>query len=250
MFILEKKKHGTAFRTIWYAEEPLKQPGINRYRYAEFHPEGHFQTANTFVSDLTEPDEDIVQRISKNGRYEIRRAVKEGVTCEYKVGKEITRKDIEEFVDFFCEFWKSKGIKAQSRKSYIEEIEEYTVREAFAISVAKMGEKTLIYHTYIVGGDFARLYQSASQFRVDESIPPVIVAMANRLLHKEDMLFFKRMGKKFYDWGGAGQGSDVASVTHFKKSFGGTPKEVYDFEEVIGFPAKLVKAVIRLLEKV
>ncbi|NLL79394.1 MAG: peptidoglycan bridge formation glycyltransferase FemA/FemB family protein [Clostridiales bacterium] len=249
MFILEKKKHGTAFRTIWYAKQPLKKAGINRYRYAEFHPQKDYQVMNTFVSDLTEADEDIVQRISKNGRYEIRRAVKEGVTCEYKVGSEITNQDIEEFAQFFSDFWKSKGIENHNKEGYIEEIKEYVSKEAFAISVAKMGDKILIYHTYIVGEEFARLYQSASQFRVDESIPPVIVAMANRLLHKEDMLFFKRLGKTFYDWGGAGQGADVASVTHFKKSFGGTPKEIYDFEEVIGIKAKVVKAVIKLLER-
>ncbi len=249
MFVLEKRKHGVAFRTIWYAQGRMEQAGINRYRYAEFHPDKGYQTSHTFWSDLTETEEEIVAHISKNGRYEIRRAVKEGVTCEYKVGQEITPADVEEFAEFFCEFWKSKGLKAQSKQSYIQEIEDYVARDAFAIAKAMMGDHTLIYHTYIVGEDFARLYQSASQFRVDESVPPVIVAMANRLLHKDDMLFFKKLGKRFYDWGGAGQDSDVASVTHFKKSFGGQPKEVYDFEEVVGVPAKLIKGLIRIIEK-
>lgn len=250
MYVIEKNRHGTTFRTIWYAERPLSEKGINRYRYALFRPSGTYETARTFLSDLTETEEQITAHISKNGRYEIRRAGKEGVTCEWKVGHEITEEEIQAFVRFFQAFWESKGIEKHDTEAYVREIREYVGKEAFAMSVAKKDDKILIYHTYIVGEDFARLYQSASQFRVDASVPPVIVAMANRLLHREDMLFFKKLGKSFYDWGGAGEGEEVASVTHFKKSFGGTLREVYNFETVSGVRARIVKALIRGLEKI
>ena len=112
-----------------------------------------------------------------------------------------------------------------------------------------MGEKILVYHTYIVGEDFVRLFQSASQFRTEEEIPRQLVGMANRLLHKEDMFAFKRVGKKIYDWGGAGTREEVASITKFKESFGGIPKELYEWEESIGIKERIVKGIINVLQK-
>lgn len=249
MLIIEKKKHMVTFRTIWCAKEPVKRAGINRYRYACFHGTGEYEVKNTLVSYLTEDEESIVSHISKNGRYEIRRAAKENVVCECKIGKELTANEIRQFADFFQKFWESKGRAGVKTDDYIREIEEYAKQEAIAIATARLGEKILVYHTYIVGDDFVRLYQSASQFRLEEEIPHQLIGMANRLLHKEDMLFFKRQGKKIYDWGGAGKGEEVASITKFKESFGGQPMQVYDFEEVVGWKAKIVKKVIRLLEK-
>lgn len=249
MLVLEKKKHGTVFRTIWYAEKALKKPGINRYRYAKFHTDMPYQEADTLVSNLEEDEAELISHFTKNCRYEIRRAPKEGVACECRVGKQLTEEDIQKFGQFFEEFWKSKGIKARSKEQYIKEIREYAAQDAFAISTAKLGDKILVYHTYIVGDDFVRLYQSASQFREDESVPYQLIGMANRFLHKEDMLFFQEQGKKVYDWGGAGKGEDVASITRFKEAFGGAPLKVYEWEEVIGFKAKAVKGLIKLLEK-
>lgn len=249
MLVLEKKRHGTVFRAIWYADKRLALPGINRYRYAKFHTDIPYQEADTLVSDLTEEEEALISHFTKNCRYEIRRAPKEGIVCECRVGKELTREAIEKFGQFFEEFWKSKGMKAQSKEHYIKEITEYAARDAFAISTAKLGDKILVYHTYIVGDDFVRLYQSASQFREDASVPYQLIGMANRFLHKEDMLFFKAQGKQVYDWGGAGKGEDVASITRFKEAFGGEPLAVYEWEEVIGIKARIVKGLIKLLEK-
>ena len=73
--------------------------------------------------------------------------------------------------------------------------------------------------------------------------------MANRLLHFEEMKFFKKCGKKIYDWGGAGRAEDVAKITEFKESFGGKPVTYYNFEQVNGILARMFKMLVKILGK-
>ena len=117
---------------------------------------------------------------------------------------------------------------------------EYAAQNALAITSASVGGKKIIYHTYVIEDTGVRLYHSASLYRQDDAIPQGLVGMANRYLHKEDMLYFKNIGKTTYDWGGAGRTEEVINITKFKESFGGTPVTYYDFTEVKGLWAKLV----------
>lgn len=249
MKIVEKKKHGVTYAKVWYAEELCKKSGIIQYRSAKKPFGKNNKEFQTLVSSLELSEEEIVGKYTKNCRYEVRRAPREGILCECKVGAELTGQDISNFAEFFEEFWKSKGIPSESKEKYEAEIIEYASQDGFAIATAKKDGKVLVYHTYIVGEDFVRLYQSASHFRLEEDVPYAIIGMANRYLHKEDMLFFQKKGVRFYDWGGAGTGEDVASITKFKESFGGTPETFYDFEEVVGMKARILKTIITLIQK-
>ncbi len=63
------------------------------------------------------------------------------------------------------------------------------------------------------------------------------------------MLYFKKLGKRQYDWGGAGKAEDVENITKFKESFGGTPAVFYNGEEVRGAMPKLYHAVTGVIGK-
>lgn len=239
MLILRKRKHGISFATIWYAERPLQESGILQYREALFQP-GNASEFETLLSDLTETEEAIIANFSKNCRYEVRRAAKEKIETEIKTGSALTEEDIAEFCDFFVEFWASKGVEYQEIDKLKREIMEYAGQNAFAITSASVNGKKIVYHTYVTDDTCVRLYHSASLYRQDAEVAQSLVGMANRYLHKEDMLYFKRAGKTAYDWGGAGRTEEVINITRFKESFGGTPVTYYDFTEVKGFRAKLV----------
>lgn len=237
---IEARVHGIPMITAWYAESNLKENGIIIYRQAKFQPKGIHTLFDTLVTDLTESEEEIIGRISKSGRYEIRRAEKEGVRAEMKCGKELTGTEIRSFCEFFEEFWRSKGVDYREKEALNREISAYAAQGNFVITKAGIAGQVCVYHTYILCGDTVRLYHSASLYRTDDSIPKKIVGMSNRYLHKEDMLYFKKMGIKTYDWGGAGKGEEVKNITEFKESFGGTPAQYYDFTQVNGWQAKLV----------
>ena len=240
MLLLRKRKYGISFITIWYAKEPVKESGVMQYREALFQPESNLVEFETLLSDLTESEEEMIAKFSKNCRYEVRRAAKEAIETEMKTGANLTQKDIEEFCDFFVEFWASKGVEYKEADNLKQELADYAAQNAFAITSVSIAGKKILYHTYVVGDDCVRLYHSASLYRQDDAVPQSLVGMANRYLHKEDMLYFKQMGKTQYDWGGAGKTEDVINITKFKESFGGTPVTYYDFTQVNGWKAKLV----------
>lgn len=246
LVVNRRKKHGVDFREVWYAEEKCNLDGIILYRGAKKPIGKVLREVRTLITDLTQSEEEIVAKCQKDCRYQIRRAARENITVEYKTGSEITEQDIADFCAFFIEFWKSKGITDEKYEKYKEEIETYVREGVFAISCAKQNGQVLVYHTYIVGDTFVRSYQSASQFR-NENISARIVGIANRYLHKEDMMYFKKMGKTTYDWGGAGLREEVKNITEFKESFGGDELYYYDCEDASGLKAEAVKGIINLI---
>ncbi len=242
MLIVSKKSKGIPIIDCWYAEHALAMDGVIRYQEAEKPIGAEPQKFETLLSDLRENEETILSHYSKNCRYEVRRAPKEGVVCAAKCGKEITEQDIITFTDFFEQFWASKGISYTEKEKCRAMMRQYAAAGAMALTSASIGDKLLVYHTYILDGRRVRLYQSASQFRTDESITTNIIGVANRYLHYQDMLFVKNVGKEQYDWGGAGRTEDVKSITKFKESFGGEPAIFYNGEEVRGAAPKLYHA--------
>lgn len=246
LVVNRKKKHGVDFREVWYAEEKCGLDGIILYRGAKKPIGKVLRKVRTLITDLTLSEEEIVAKCQKDCRYQIRRAARENITAEFKTGNEITDQDITQFCDFFMEFWKTKGITDEKYEKYKEEIETYTREGVFAITCAKGDGQVLVYHTYIVGDTFVRSYQSASQFR-SEKANARIVGIANRYLHKADMMYFKEMGKTVYDWGGAGLREEVRNITEFKESFGGDELYYYDCEDTVGLKAEAVKGIINLI---
>lgn len=249
MLVVSKKHHGIPIVDCWFAKEPITVKGLIRYKECRFEPAVEDKECfRTLWSDLTLCEEEILSCYSKNCRYEVRRAAKEGVTAEVFRGCDLLQSNrIDEFVDFFVEFWKSKGIDYKEKDKCREEMYWYAQNNAFAITVARLQEKPLVYHTYILDDEIVRLYQSASQYRTDEEVSQQLVGFANRFLHKEDMLFFKGLGKRTYDWGGAGLTDEVASITKFKESFGGTAVELWNGTKRVGWMAKLYGRIVDLI---
>lgn len=247
MLIVSKKNKGIPIIDCWYAEDALDMDGVIRYQEAEKPIGAKPEKFETLLSDLKEDKETILSHYSQNCRYKVRRAMKEGVVCAAKCGKEITEQDILSFSDFFEQFWVSKGVPYSEKEKCRAMMRQYAAADAMALTMAFIGEKLLVYHTYILDERRVRMYQSASQFRTDESVTANFIGFANRYLHYQDMLYFKKMGKEQYDWGGAGKGEDVENITKFKESFGGEPAVFYNGEEVRGQAAKLYHAATGLV---
>jgi lipid II:glycine glycyltransferase (peptidoglycan interpeptide bridge formation enzyme) len=114
-------------------------------------------------------------------------------------------------------------------------------------------------HAYVVSDNTARLYQSSSLFRNSQSGDyKNLVARANRLLHWEDMLYFKRLdGIRWYDFGGWYGGAASSQsyreqllIDQFKESFGGENKREYSFIEPASFLGKIAVSAHSMLDTV
>jgi len=251
MLIVQNRKHGINFYTVWFAKEPLLKKGVVSYReYMGEKPDTDCVIFDTLVTDLSQDVDIIRQSFSKSCKNNINKAAREDISFELLSGEEVTDERIEEFLDFFEEFWKSKGIHFAEKDKLRKEMCTYRDMGALSITYAYVNGEKAVYHTYIVDEEIVRSWHSASLFRIqdgeDKNLKNVI-GIANRALHYEEILYFKKQGKLSYDWGGAGTAEDVVCITEFKKSFGGIPVEYYNFEQVNGLLAKLFKLAVRVL---
>src|SRR5262249_59999119 len=94
------------------------------------------------------------------------------------------------------------------------------------------GREQLVWHAYVCIGAADCLIYSASWFRGKDSRYRSLVGRANRWLHWQDMLRFKRAGVHCYDWGGMFRDestADRAGINQFKRMFGGRTMQNYDW---------------------
>lgn len=251
MIEIKERKHGIDFYKVWFVSKPLENKGIITYRQFKAETK-NAKVFETLITDLTEEPEDIKGHFTKNCKYEVNRAGREDICVNTMSGSELGEADIDEFLTFFVDFWKSKDMNLNDPEGLRRELISYRENESLAFSIAFIGNKPSVYHTYIYDNERTRLWHSASLYRnmEDEGDNRKIVGIANRYLHYADMLYFKEKGLKIYDWGGAGRGEDVLNITKFKESFGGTPETNYEYEEVRGIKAHIFKFVVNALDDV
>ena len=250
MIKIEKSIHGTKLITVWFAEDEIYDEGIVQYKESR-RIIGESVEFDTLISDLTGSEDEIKSRFTKGCKYKVNRAYREDVSFAIIDSPDISVKMLDEFLDFFESFWKSKDTSLSDRDSLKAEMKAYIEQKALTIAYAQVHGEIAVYHTHIYDDSTARLLHSASLFRLrdDDDGDRNLIGMANRALHFEEMKYFKQKGLKTYDWGGAGKGEDVASITEFKESFGGTPVTYFDSECVVGLKASLVSGISELKRK-
>lgn len=253
MLVLHKKKHGIHFYTVWFAQEPLKKPGIiayHEYKDGKYGVKG--TEHHTLLTDLTGTEDEIKLQFSKSCKYKINRATREDVSVVICRDGEISDEVIDSFCDFFEKFWESKGSSLNNKNKLKQELLSYRDADGLMIGYAVVNGETAVYHTHVKDGENGRLLHSASLYRLqtdEEGNTKNLIGMANRLLHFEEMKYMKNLGLTTYDWGGAGRGEDVIHITEFKESFGGTSAVFYNFEEINGLKAKLFKVLVKIMGK-
>ena len=252
MIKIKKQVHSTDIVTVWYAEKTIDDDGIIQYREAKF-KDGDTEDFYTLLTDLTESEDQIKAHFTKGCRYEVNRAYRENVNFVIKSGADISDKELDGFLDFFKEFWLSKDMTPPDMDSLREEMKAYRDNGYLVISHADIDNEISVYHTLLMDDNNARLLHSASLFRLKTDLEGgtrKIIGMANRALHFEEMKYFKDKGLRCYDWGGAGKGEDVRSITEFKESFGGTPVTYYDFDQTNGIKAKMINSLSEIKHKI
>ncbi|WP_069472144.1 hypothetical protein [Candidatus Marithrix sp. Canyon 246] len=219
MLILKIKKGPFTSNIKWFCPRPRIREAFGFFEYRQSLYQKpvlgfHYDSFYTIQIDLTSDEKTLLANCRKNTRYEINRARREGV--KFQIGN-----DIDEFIKFYNEFALSKNM-AQISNS---DLKLFTPK--LYITKALYQEQILVMHTYLFDDDIkrVRLLHSASLFRnCDDSIKHQIIGRANRFLHFEDMLYFKKIGVKVYDFGGYAVddiNEEREKINQFKKGFGG-----------------------------
>lgn len=182
----------------------------------------------TPISDLTMSEDKLLMGVRKTVRNEIRRAANDNLSLFFFDSDAIEKnlEIIDEFENAYQKFAKELNngmvFAAYSRNK----IDQYLKVRCFYLTEAKSGLLS-VYHAYVYDEEEVVLIYSVSDFRSD-SVDRNLAGRANKYLHYQDMLMFKRLGLKIYDWGNISDPDNPNGIDNFKLSFGGTIKKKYN----------------------
>lgn len=200
----------------------------------------------TILIDLTRSEDEIFTAIKRGTRYEIRHALTKDdhLTCEFPVTQD---EAVAQFANYFDEFAAQKS-QPRVNRAWLKLLAEAGVLQLTRVSDATA---VLVWHAYHCANHRATLLHSASLIRsADNSARRNFIGRANRLLHWQDMLHFKKGSFTTYDFGGWYEGTtnqQRLSINQFKEEFGGTIVKNYICERAITWKAKLFLRARKLL---
>lgn len=240
MILLKKKILGyLPTNVIWFANRPSMKHCLNIY----YKQSGHHKTVTGFqrlpfytkLIDLSKELSQIEQDFHPKTAYEIRRALKDGITT-------CLENDIARFLNFYNEFADTKKLQRLSNG-----LRDY--EDQLLITKAVVNQQDVVMHAYICDFELkrARLLHSASLFRKQSSPgQKAVIGRANRFLHFKDMVFLKEKGFVTYDLGGYAidvTDQELVRINQFKDGFGGKLVEESDY---IPFTGQMYSLITKL----
>lgn len=226
---------------VWYPKQ-VSNDIVQKYgkllTYIEYKGKWKLQTASRVV-DLHKSEEEILADYTKNGRYEIRRALeRDEIQFIYRDAPD--NDELEAFFDYYLAFAETKHMHGldEAKIRALAEKGELLITKAISAS----GE-VLVMHTYICHrGVKAALMTSSSLYRnSNDKEMQAMIGRANRALHYKDMIYLKDQGFQTYDMGGLYLGEEnieQAAITRFKNGLGG---EIEYFEAGFCVPFRNIR---------
>lgn len=196
--------------------------------------------SRTLVIDLENEPDDIFISFHRQNKQKIKRAQREGY--QHEVLNSPTSSEISAFIDFFQAFALWKGIALLPENRFKRSA------EAGVISITWMRDENqipLCGHAYLHDGNSVSMIHSASHRVGKDSSQRNRIGRANRLLHWENILYYRHIGVKWYDFSGIfidPLKEQEQNINEFKRSFGGQ-----EVDEVRVFKSHSLKGKIFLL---
>jgi hypothetical protein len=214
-------------RAIWFADRAVLPSGLERlaphqllYRQVHEKPSEEVEkSANvseftTLLSDLSSSENDLWRSIQKGTRQDIRY----GTTRLNSELQWLTADDDFRIYEFLAGFYAQKQLWMPERALYAKYIANGI------ISCGLIGGEMKVCHFYLLDREIRRVRLLWSARSVHESESGADVARLNKMLHWEDLIYFRNELKMLtFDWGGISLISDaLQGVDAFKRRFGGT----------------------------
>jgi hypothetical protein len=197
MIIINISNNFIVRKLIYFAEKPdLKEGLFNNYiQCFDNKNKIGFKRVPFYTKHIDLSDNRFIDSFNSRTIYQIRKAKKDGVLCKES-------KDISEFIPFYNEFRRRKKLSGLISEKYIKKYGNTMVFRTASTSEGTL----LVWHVYLIDDTIKRvrlLYSVSKAYDENTtSITKEDIGRANRLLHYEDMLFFKELGFLIYDLGG------------------------------------------------
>ena len=192
------------------------------------------------ITNLTGTEEELFAALGSTLRYKIKRAEREGTEVSFFSGEEAACR-LPAFAETFENMYEQKGNREELPT---EEMKTYALDGKLLVSIASIGGKAAVYHSYVCDDKHCRLTFTCSEFRAAlTKEEKQAFARANELLHWKDITYFKGRGLFSYDWGGLTSPEEPNGIDKFKLSFGCKPVEYYNIIKPITMKAMLVREI-------
>lgn len=136
MVVNERGRYGIKLKETWLAKESLTDADIILYHFAKEKVHGVNSCGYDLITDLLKTNEEIFSKISKNTRYKIRRAEREGIECKILENKELTNEYIMHYVDKLFEFTKTKNRSIGEKDRIIQQMYSHRDKKQLIITEA------------------------------------------------------------------------------------------------------------------
>jgi len=227
---ITRSKCGVKISDIFFADtidnQATPSPILFFVQAATKHPT--LTPFNTLAVDLTASVEEISSPISRNTRYKINRAEREGLTP--RIIQDPNETDASLYARFYDTFARSKGLPPCNEAK----LRALCSSSGLILSSVSDAQGALLAsHAYVKDTSLGRvrLLYSASNFRaLSDSSERNKIGRANRLLHWYEILTLKQLGFRLYDLGGLpvnSQDKAKNDIARFKLEFGGKPLTEY-----------------------
>lgn len=175
---------------------------------------------HTSIINLQNNEDTIFMGMKSNYRNEIRKAMSLDISS-------LKEDNVEDFINYYNNFAIKKDLPTIKENNIL----KYS---HFCISKALYLDNVLAYHAYIIDDDnkIVRLLYSCS-VRLSDCVDSKIIGYANKYLHYQDILCFKKDNYKFYDFAGVCLNPDDKekySIGLFKRGFGGEVIEIRNYD--------------------
>lgn len=233
---------GLSRKEIWfYRGEPVKRAAYTVFSAAYEIPPGptrFLEDYSTSIIDLSKDESELFQAIHPTYRYDIRSAEKQKVSVKQLDSP--TREDCKRLAADFDKFAKAKNLSALNHRLLC----ALQAKDHLCITAASVNGITVTTHVYVCNRTQVSLLSSFNNVRYENDKTR---SEANKFLHWQDLLFFKKRGMLTYDFGGLNP-EKLPGITKFKTSFGGTTVTNY---RLIQTPAVLFHliSVLKKLKK-
>lgn len=181
----------------------------------------------TLETDLKKTEDEILVNVSKNCRYEIRRATRENAQVE--IFKEnIPTEVIDDFENTYNQMFAVKGLANKFNRNLVMKAIE---AQQLVITRAFYDDKNeAVYHAYLCDGVRTVLMYSASPlWQENDKEKANAIGRLNKYLHWEDIKYFKNENYEVYEWGGLKSFDNPNGIDKFKMEFGGQQKKYYNY---------------------
>lgn len=247
MISIIRKNRGIKIEEVWFSAKKENDKKVDVISYCQAPSAFAFlnKKVRTLINDLTISEEEIWQGIHRKCKQEIKHAEEKGILIVINYSDSITQEMINELHASHAQFTKEKRLPLSFNE--LDYLGLWWNSGHMMISKALFNGKVIVYHCYIYDDNIARGILSTSHYRSDASVDKQLVGMANRLLHFRDMMEFKKLGLKVYDWAGISDDPAIRHITEFKRKFGGVERETYYVLEAFTMKGKIALQIKKLI---